>query len=279
VKGREWYQADDIAEEYEDKRFSRGGQLIDRREKRAVLSALGPVEGQDVLEIACGTGRFTVILAEQGADVVGLDISEPMLRRGRQKAAAADTRVEWLRGDAARLPFPDDSFDSVLAMRFFHLADTPVAFLSELRRVSRERVVFDTFNGISTRSAYNWLLPMGSRLYARGEVEGLLVRSELELVDATHDFVLPYGLYRQMPNALASPLRSLDSAVGRLPGGDRLASVSWWHTRVSGADTADETTRTVAETTGSTDPDDGTETVPEPAADGGERETDPETDD
>jgi hypothetical protein len=77
---------------------------------------------------------------------------------------------------------------------------------------------------------------MGSRLYSRGEVQGLLARSELELVAADHDFVLPYGLYRQTPNALAEPLRSLDRAVGRLPGGRRLASVSWWQARVAGGD-------------------------------------------
>ena len=65
MKGQEWYQADDVAEEYDDKRFSRGGQLIDRREKEAVLEAIMPVEDQKVLEIACGTGRFTVMLAHQ----------------------------------------------------------------------------------------------------------------------------------------------------------------------------------------------------------------------
>jgi len=268
VKGREWYQADDVAEEYEDKRFSRGGQLIDRREKRAVLSALDPVEDRDVLEIACGTGRFTVMLAERGANVVGLDISLPMLQQGRRKAAAANTRVDWLRGDAARLPFPDDSFDAVLAMRFFHLADTPAAFLSELRRVSRDRVVFDTFNDRSTRSVYNWLLPMGSRLYSRREVEGLVTRADLELVGADHDFVLPYGLYRKMPNALASPLRSLDRAVGAAPGGDRLASVSWWETRVTGEESSTASATAV-------DTETETETGEEPAGDATRREREP----
>ena len=34
VKGQEWYQATEVAENYEDKRFSRGGRLIDRREKQ-----------------------------------------------------------------------------------------------------------------------------------------------------------------------------------------------------------------------------------------------------
>ncbi|MGM0371949.1 MAG: class I SAM-dependent methyltransferase, partial [Halobacteriota archaeon] len=75
MKGQEFYQADAVAEAYEDKRFSRGGRLIDRREKEAVLEALSPLADRRILEIACGTGRFTVMLAERDADIVGLDIS------------------------------------------------------------------------------------------------------------------------------------------------------------------------------------------------------------
>lgn len=234
MKGQEWYQADEIAEAYEEKRFSGGGRLIDRREKQAVLDAIGPVEDKRVLEIACGTGRFTVMLAERGADVVGLDISAAMLQQGREKAraAAVESHLDFMRGDAGRLPFPDDHFDAVIAMRFFHLADTPSAYLSEMRRVSKDVVFFDTFNRFSTRSIYNWALPMGSRLYSRWEVNRLLREADLELVGSAHDFVVPYGLYRAIPDSLASPIRTVDRAVGRLPGGSRLASVSYWHCQV-----------------------------------------------
>jgi len=234
VKGQEWYQADEVAQSYEDKRFSRGGRLIDRREKRAVLEAVGPVEGKDVLEVACGTGRFTVMMAERGADIVGLDISGAMLREGRknaQQAGVAD-HLEFMRGDAARLPFPDDHFDVVVAMRFFHLADTPAKFLSEMARVAKKGVFFDTFNARSTRSLYNFLLPMGSRLYTRGEVERLLTETGLTLADDEHDFVLPYGFYRKVPGWMAAPLRSVDADLVSLPGGDRLASVSYWYAEV-----------------------------------------------
>jgi len=234
VKGQEWYQADEIAEAYEDKRFSGGGRLIDHREKQAVLEALGPVEDKRILEIACGTGRFTVMLAERGADIVGLDISTAMLQQGREKARAAgvDDHLQFFRGDAGRLPFPDDHFDAVLAMRFFHLADTPAAYLSELRRVSKDVVFFDTFNRFSARSIYNWALPMGSRLYSRWEVDRLLTEAHLDLVDSDHDFIAPYGFYRAIPDGFASVFRKADRAVQRLPGGDRLASVSYWHCRV-----------------------------------------------
>ncbi len=234
MKGQEWYQADDVAEEYDTKRFSRGGQLIDRREKEAVLSAIEPVEDRRILEIACGTGRFTAMLADRGADVVGLDISAPMLRRGRSRAHSAGVteRIEFLRGDAGRLPFPDDHFDTVVAMRFFHLADDPAAFLHEMCRVASERIVFDTFNRFSARSVYNWALPMGSRLYSKSEVAVLLAKTGLTLESVEDDFLLPYGLYRSLPNAVAAGLRSVDRAVGRLSVTDHAASVSYWNVRV-----------------------------------------------
>jgi SAM-dependent methyltransferase len=233
VKGQEWYQADDVAEAYEDKRFSRGGRLIDRREREAVLEALAPVEDRRVLEIACGTGRFTVMLAERDADVIGLDISGPMLQQGREKAARAGVsdHLEFMRGDAARLPFPDDHFDAVFAMRFFHLADTPRDFLTEMARVSSELVFFDTFNAGSARTVYNWALPMGSRLYEDREVRDLVEDAGLTLSGSAHDFILPYGLYRKMPDWLADGLRSLDRSVVETRPGSRLASVSYWTAR------------------------------------------------
>ncbi|MFB6229436.1 MAG: class I SAM-dependent methyltransferase [Halobacteriales archaeon] len=235
MKGREWYQEDTIAEAYDDKRFSGGGRLIDRREKRAVLDAVAPFEDERVLEVACGTGRFSVMLAERGADVTGIDISGAMLGQAREKARAAgvsDT-VEFLRGDAARLPFPDDAFGVTFAVRFFHLADTPETFLSEMRRITRETILFDTFMARSARSIYNRLLPMGSRLYTSAEVHGLIEAAGLDLRDTTRDFIVPYGLYRQLPGAIAGPVRSLDNALLRTSLAHRLASVSYWSVDVS----------------------------------------------
>jgi SAM-dependent methyltransferase len=234
VKGQEWYQEDDVAEAYDDKRFSQGGRVIDRREREAVLGALQPVDGKRVLEVACGTGRFTVMLADRGADIVGMDISEAMLEQGRRKARAAGVAdaIDFLQADAGRLPFPDDHFDVVFAMRFFHLAPDPEAYIREMRRVSKDRVFFDAFNRYSFRSIYNWALPMGSRLYSGREVRELVVGADLELVDAAHDFFVPFGFYRAVPGWIARPFRSLDLAVCRTPVGDRLASVSYWDARV-----------------------------------------------
>lgn len=234
MKGQEWYQESDVAESYEDKRFSGGGRFIDRREKEAVLNALGPVEDKRVLEVACGTGRFTVMLADRGTDIVGMDISEAMLEQGRRKARSAgvDGSLSFMQGDAGRLPFPDDHFDAVFAMRFFHLAPDPEGFIAEMRRVATEQVFFDTFKRYSARSTYNWALPMGSRLYSEREAKELVVGAGLELAGADHDFVLPYGFYRAIPGWVARPFRAADTAIRGTGLGERIATVSYWNARV-----------------------------------------------
>ncbi|MFD1569221.1 class I SAM-dependent methyltransferase [Halorubrum laminariae] len=243
MKGQDWYQADEVAEEYEDVRFSGGGELIDRREKAAVLSAIGPIErGHRVLEVACGTGRFTTMLADRGADIIGLDISREMLEQGREKTSKAglsDT-VEFVRGDASRLPFPDNYFDTVVAMRFFHLMDDPASFLAELCRVSADQVFFDTFNGRSLRTLYTWLLPMGSRLYSEDQVADMLREAGLTLAGEAHDFVLPYGFYRELPGPVAKPFRALDKLIGNTVPGDYVASVSYWDARLPLGDGQEE---------------------------------------
>lgn len=227
MKGREWYQEDETAEEYDDWRFSRGGELVDEGEKEALFELVDEIEGERVLEVACGTGRFAVELAESGADVTGVDISKPMLMKGVGKARERGLGVEFLRGDAKRLPFPDDAFDLVLGMRFFHLVDEPAAYLREMARVSKGRVVFDTFNRGSARVVYNRFLPMGSRLYSEDDVREVVEGAGVELVDRRDDFVVPFGIYRAIPKTLAKGFRSIDDAAQNV-GGERLSSVTYW---------------------------------------------------
>jgi hypothetical protein len=97
-----------------------------------------------------------------------------------------------------------------------------------MARVSADQVVFDTYNRYSGRSLYNWALPMGSRLYSRGEVHSLLDAADLELTGQYHDFIVPFGLYRKLPGGAARALRRGEAAVTGTAVGERLASISYW---------------------------------------------------
>lgn len=54
---------------------------------------------EPVLELACGTGRITIPIAEQGIDMTGLDISEPMISYAKKKAKEKGVTVEWVKAD------------------------------------------------------------------------------------------------------------------------------------------------------------------------------------
>ncbi len=55
--------------------------------------------GEPVLELACGTGRITIPLAEQGIQITGLDITDSMLAQAKKKAAGKGLNIEWIKSD------------------------------------------------------------------------------------------------------------------------------------------------------------------------------------
>jgi SAM-dependent methyltransferase len=91
--------------------------------------------GEDVLDVACGTGNATVPAAQSGARVTGLDLTPSMLARARERAAGL--AVEWVEGDAEELPFPDGSFDVVLSTFGCMFAPRHEVVADELARVLR----------------------------------------------------------------------------------------------------------------------------------------------
>jgi 2-polyprenyl-6-hydroxyphenyl methylase/3-demethylubiquinone-9 3-methyltransferase len=98
---------------------------------RGLVASLSPLEGQRILELGCGKGRFSRRLIEHGACAVGLDLSRAML--------AEATGLDRVRASARRLPFGPASFDRVMAVEVFeHLAPQVLDDVCrEARRVLR----------------------------------------------------------------------------------------------------------------------------------------------
>jgi demethylmenaquinone methyltransferase/2-methoxy-6-polyprenyl-1,4-benzoquinol methylase len=111
---------------------------IDKRWRRKTARALESslIEGARVLDVACGTGDLSLVLAEAGAArVIGLDFCRPMLEIARRKAVADSRSIPFVEGDALRLPFADATFDAVtIAFGLRNLASVADG-LRELRRV------------------------------------------------------------------------------------------------------------------------------------------------
>jgi len=105
---------------------------LDRRWRRATVAAVVS-PGSEVVDVCCGTGDLAIAARRRGARVVGVDFSERMLARARRKAAD----VEWVRGDALHLSFPDGSFDAATVGFGVRNLEDLEAGLRELRRVLR----------------------------------------------------------------------------------------------------------------------------------------------
>ena len=88
--------------------------------------------GDRALDLGCGAGAFTAVLAEAGADVVGVEVAEAALTRAMAAHGELDFRLAQLEGP---LPFADRAFDLVWASEVIeHVADTE-RWLAEVRRV------------------------------------------------------------------------------------------------------------------------------------------------
>jgi ubiquinone/menaquinone biosynthesis C-methylase UbiE len=101
-----------------------------------VVDLARPKAGDLALDVATGTGNTAFALAPHVRRVVGLDLTREMLSEARRVAAERSiTNVDWVIGDAAHLPFQDDTFDVyVVRAAPHHFADID-AFLAEAHRV------------------------------------------------------------------------------------------------------------------------------------------------
>lgn len=89
--------------------------------------------GAHILDVGTGTGRVSVPLLDQGADLVGCDLSSGMLRRLQERRPSA--RI--LQADALHLPFPAAHFDALLTVHVIHLMSPWQEAVREFLRVLR----------------------------------------------------------------------------------------------------------------------------------------------
>lgn len=107
--------------------------------KPASLALLGLTEGDHVLDVGCGTGEDARALAALVRDVavVGVDASAERVREAQARSLGLPRPVDFRVGDAAALPFDDDTFDACRADRVFHHLVDPGKALAEMARVTR----------------------------------------------------------------------------------------------------------------------------------------------
>jgi SAM-dependent methyltransferase len=173
--------------------------------------------GQEVLDVAAGTGNFALLAAAEGASLVASDLTPKLIERGRERAAAEGVEIEWVEADAEELPFEDDRFDCTASVFGAMFAPRPKQAAREMFRVTRPGNtvgmanwapdgfmgrIFELFNDYLPRpegvpSAVEW----GREDVVRERFDGLAGSLELEHRTAPLEFDSVEALIAHMENA------------------------------------------------------------------------------
>ena len=149
---KQWYEElfQDFAEKYEKEVFAQGtiGE-VDFIEKEIKSD-----KNIKILDLGCGTGRHSIELAKRGYDVTGLDLSESLLKKAREKADALKLKINFIKEDARYFKL-EDKFDLVtmICEGAFPLMETDemnFAILKNAYNSLKEngKLIFTTLNGL-----------------------------------------------------------------------------------------------------------------------------------
>lgn len=161
--------------------------IVHRRTTRA-MEQMYIRPGEQVLDIGVGTG-LALPSYPSHARVVGIDLSEGMLRRARRRILQHDLKgVNLALGNALELPFPDHTFDHVLLSHVVTVVSDPVKLIEETRRVTRPGGQIVIINHFRSSNRFiglleKWLCPLCQHLGWRSDLclQDLIRKTGLEV--------------------------------------------------------------------------------------------------
>lgn len=143
----QWFEEADRRFIHGARLFAHGGKPFDR------IIPFDAIRGRDVLEIGCGMGLHTELIARAGARVTTVDISDTSVEATKRRLALRGLAATVRQMDARTLDFPDASFDLVWSWGVIHHSAQTAVILREIARVLRSpgeaRIMVYNLNGMS----------------------------------------------------------------------------------------------------------------------------------
>lgn len=96
-------------------------------------------KGMKVLDLGCGPGFFSVLLANFGCQVIGIDYSDKMLEEARKNAEKFEVNIEFQKMDVQDLAFQDEAFDLIITRNVTWNLEKPVQAYKEIWRVLKNK--------------------------------------------------------------------------------------------------------------------------------------------
>jgi 2-polyprenyl-3-methyl-5-hydroxy-6-metoxy-1,4-benzoquinol methylase len=152
MKYKQWYETlfENYGLKYDNEPFTQGTM----GECDFIEQEINHNKNLKIIDIGCGTGRHSIELAKRGYTVTGIDLSETLLVRAREKANEANVKVDFQNHDARNLPF-ENQFDLAIMMceGGFPLMETDEMNFEILKNVAKTlkpgaKFIFTTLNGL-----------------------------------------------------------------------------------------------------------------------------------
>lgn len=119
----------------------------ERNAWKRILHDAFPEDNLNILDVGCGTGELSMVLAEMGHNVVGVDLSEKMLSVAIEKARSSRLKTKFLVGDAETLKFKDEYFDAVVSRHLLWTLLSPEMAFAEWKRVLKNKGYLAVIDG------------------------------------------------------------------------------------------------------------------------------------
>ncbi len=132
-----------------------------------------------VLDLGCGSGWLSVYLSREGFKVTGIDVADHALELGRQWAAMEDLQIQFDAGDLGDLPYPDGSFDAVVANSIIEHLPLSLALIAmaKLKTVLAPGGTFvGCFDKVGTGPGEYYKLDDGTQVYTDKSRKGMMLR-------------------------------------------------------------------------------------------------------
>ncbi|MCL5961628.1 MAG: class I SAM-dependent methyltransferase, partial [Chloroflexi bacterium] len=148
----EFYERD--AATYDRRWVSAGGGATLTSQRQIVCDLGGEWRGRRILEVGCGTGRFSPFVAETAKETAFVDLSIEMLKTTRRKLHPMGKPFAGVNASIYRLPIRDNTFDGALCVNVFNHLDSPDLALRELARVLTPKGTLVV--NFANRQSYYW---------------------------------------------------------------------------------------------------------------------------
>ena len=170
---------------------------------RQTLALMNPQPGERVLDLGCGAGWASRLLAQavsstdKPGQVIGLDVSDEMIRRARANSAAFDNLM-FVVGSAQQIPWEENFFDKVLSVESFYYYGDQEGALDELFRVMAPKGELFILINLYKDNAYSlrWVEELKVPVQ---------VRSELEYVDLLKEHAFEEVRAVRIPDLTPTP--------------------------------------------------------------------------